>query len=612
MGFARSALLVAPLVLAATFGFVTGAAGGTPDGASRGGPVVIGPYLQRLSSTSVEIRMEIGTMGRATVDVEGAPGTKRTWTSSPGTLHSFHVDGLNPETRYRYVVHAGAFQPPAGEFVTAPLDNSRDPFAFVVYGDTRTNDQAHAAVVAAIQQQSFDFLVNTGDFVAAGGERPLWREFFSIERDLLRDHCVFACVGNHELVEDEAATNFLAYFGPSEATTVPYGSFRWAGARFFLLNAFQDWGQGELAWLERELDKADSEPNLAWRIVVVHHAPWSSGRHGDDAKMIAAGVPELLVRHHVDLLLAGHDHIYERGEAKGLKYLISGGGGAPLYTEMTNEPSTRHFESTYHFVHVAVAGDKLEVVAKRLDGSMIESCGFQEGQSWDCDPKATPPVTESAAAPLATPQPDAKTSSSRCACRVPGVHGGDGEAPVMALVVLAIGVGRARRSRGRSSLRKVNDQHRERRGAKHPLGNATQESARDPAPAVGSKDDKPGPRLGSDGVNLVPGGAHPKERGDGDTQPLASLDLQLELLGRPLLDTGRDVGGRDEEAVREAIDRDLVGMHEGDPAAESLGKVDRFVERVVSEVAEIGRHDDVLQVHGGGIPRAGRSERGFR
>jgi predicted phosphodiesterase len=393
-----------------------------------------GPYLQHLSPTSVDIRVELVAPGAATVEVGTEPGpeaTKRTLANPSAVLQTFHLDGLSPATRYRYVVHAGAAVAPTGEFVTAPKNDSRAPFAFLIYGDTRSNDQVHAAVVKAITQQPFEFLVNTGDVVAAGGEHALWHDFFSIEKDLLRDHCVFACVGNHELAEDDAASNYLAYLGPNETgSLVPYGTFRWARARFFLLNAFQDWGQGELSWLQRELDKADTEPDLAWRIVVVHHSPWSSGRHGDDTKMLAAGVPELLIRHRVDLVVAGHDHIYERGESKGLKYLISGGGGAPLYKERNAEPSTRFFDASYNFVRASAEGDTFQTVAQRPDGSTIETCGFHRGEGWDCDAKpgskasVTVPPSTSVSSPPTTASPPETKLSSRCGCHLPGARGG--------------------------------------------------------------------------------------------------------------------------------------------------------------------------------------------
>jgi predicted phosphodiesterase len=424
--------------------------------APSGGSFPSGPYLQHLSSNSVDVRVELDPPGAATLDIETAEGperNKRTLSSSQvfGGVTTLHVDGLVPETRYRYVVHAGALAALPGEFVSAPKDDSRAPFAFVVYGDTRSNDEAHAAVVTAIQKEAFELLVNTGDFVVAGGERPLWRQFFAIEKDLLRDHCVFACIGNHELAEDQAASNYLAYLGPNETgSTVAYGSFRWAGARFFLLNAFQEWGEGELSWLQRELDKADSEPNLAWRIVVVHHSPWSSGRHGNDAKMLEARVPELLVRHKVDLLLAGHDHIYERGESKGLKYVISGGGGAPLYTERRESETTRHFEAAFNFVRIAVDGDTMKTVARRVDGSTIEACGFVRGQSWDCDAKPPRAAAPASPRPASTepPTPE-KPRSSPCDCRMPGTSSNEDSVPMAGLSVLALGLMVTRGSRRR-------------------------------------------------------------------------------------------------------------------------------------------------------------------
>jgi MYXO-CTERM domain-containing protein len=446
-----------PAALSLAFFLAAPAVAAAPEGDSRS-PFWVGPYLQHLSTASVDVRVELASRLEASVDVESASGgldaqpVKRTLTSATATLHTFHVDGLTPETRYRYVVHAGPSASSLGEFVTAPKDDSRAPFAFVAYGDTRTNDQVHAAVALAIGRESFEFLVNTGDFVVAGGDRSLWHDFFSIERELLRDHCVFACIGNHELVDDQAATNFLAYLGPNDPSSrVLYGSFRWQSARFFLLNAFQDWGEGEISWLQRELDKADSEPSLFWRIVVVHHSPWSSGRHGEDRNMIAAGVPDLLARHHVDLLLAGHDHIYERGEAKGIKYVITGGAGAPLYTERSDQPTTRRFEAVHNFVRVSIEGDTLRTVAKKPDGAVIEACAFHRGESWGCDAREPPRGIASDTPPSASPTQAApapeKKSSPWCSCRTVG--GGSREETRGAAWLFALGVAAAARRRQR-------------------------------------------------------------------------------------------------------------------------------------------------------------------
>jgi hypothetical protein len=87
----------------------------------------------------------------------------------------------------------------------------------------------------------------------------------------------------------------------------------------------------------------------------------------------------------VDLVLAGHDHAYERGEGRGLKYIVSGGAGAPLYPRKTNGAEARRYESAYHFLEVAVDGESVSVIARRPSGTVLETCGFHGQGPWDCD-----------------------------------------------------------------------------------------------------------------------------------------------------------------------------------------------------------------------------------
>ncbi len=408
-----------------------------------------GPYLQHLGTTSVSVRIELAAQGPASVDIttEGKP--KRTISDvDPRFFHDFRVTGLEAQTHYRYVVHGGAANP-AGEFTTAPKDDSVQPFTFLVYGDNRTDPSAHAAVVHAILQVPSDFLLHTGDFVEVGPDGSMWQQFFDIEAPLLRNRSIFACVGNHELYQDAEAAAFERYFGPSDdAPQHLYGSFRWGSTRFFLLNAFHDWSSGdERAWLEAELGRADNEPGLRWRVAVVHHGPFSAGHHGPNERLDDAHVPELLAAHKVDLVIAGHDHIYERGLAMGLRYLISGGGGAPLYRDIRPLPSTRKVEAAYHYVLVTVSPDKVQLVAKRADGSALDACGFGHGPGWDCDPAAAAPP------PLPTPTvfdpapPPSEPKKSKAGCQMSSPSGGSGLAPAaLALALLC-----TRRSRARAS-----------------------------------------------------------------------------------------------------------------------------------------------------------------
>ena len=237
---------------------------------------------------------------------------------------------------------------------------------------------------------------------------------------------------------ERGGREYLEYFGER---TFNYGesrgklpelnsTARWGNTRFFFLNAMTDWKVGaDREWAEAELTRAETEPGLTWRIIVMHHCLFSAGPHGDNVKMLNAGMPALFKSKGIDLILAGHDHLYERGYGEGLRYIVTGGGGAPLYEVRGKRPSTRIVESTRHFVNVTVNKDRVQIHTRRLDGSQLETCGFKKADpDWDCDPAPAAAAVTSAIAQKLTvkretnnaPQaPSQVAVGSRCGCRTP-------------------------------------------------------------------------------------------------------------------------------------------------------------------------------------------------
>jgi acid phosphatase type 7 len=411
--------------------------------------LVKGPYITGLTSVGGEVRFELDAVAPAAVELTLGAGdggaAKRTVTDAAASMHVVRIAGLQPERAYDYTVVSGGTILGKGHLVTAPKEDAGQPVKFLLYGDDRSDETTHAAIVQALLATPSDFLVNTGDLVADGGSATDWEAFFRIEQPLLRDRALFLAIGNHELYDDQSGSSFAKYFGYADASGAPqpFGTVRWENARFFFLNGTHDWQGGpEREWLERALAQADGEPGLVWRIAVVHHSPWSSGPHGANLRLIEAHIPELLADHHVDLLLAGHDHIYERGDAGRLKYVISGGGGAPLYAIAHPTPTTRKAESAYHFIEVTLTGDAFRMVAHRLDGSTLDACGFSKGLPWDCDAKASgnAPAHVDAVAP-APPPP----SPARCGCALPGSPSGGAGGVILALAAAALRTARRRR-----------------------------------------------------------------------------------------------------------------------------------------------------------------------
>ena len=411
------------LTLALAVFFVGGAA--RADGFS----FTKGPYLQGLGQRSVVVRWEGFPAAPATVTVTRPGGPAREIKTAEATsFHSVELTGLEPGTTYGYVVKANETRSADGHFTTAP--EATKPFTFLAYGDNRSDAASHEAIVKAMLRVPSDFLVHSGDMVLEGNVDDDWNAFFAIEAPLLRDRCVFACVGNHELI-GRGEPPFLRYFHPAARgeKTLTY-SVRWSNARFFFLNAMAPWDAGaDKAWIERELTAADAEAGVDHRFVVLHHSPFSTGPHGDNASFDRAGIPEMLRAHKVSLVLAGHDHVYERGEKDGLRYLITGGGGAPLYPQgKKRSAATIAFESAFHFVEVAVDGKALTTTARRPDGSILERCAIPAEGPWTCEglaplPKPPPPPTTPT-----SPDPPKKS----CACAMPGTDA-RGSTPPFAL-----------------------------------------------------------------------------------------------------------------------------------------------------------------------------------
>ena len=129
------------------------------------------------------------------------------------------------------------------------------------------------------------------------------------------------------------------------------------GIRFFALDSnYMD--RPQLQWLEKELAASGSD----WKIAFFHHPIYSSGgRHGSDLQLRTLLEP-LFLKYGVDVVLAGHEHFYERVKPqKGIYYFIS--GGAAKLREGDVRPNSgltaKGFDTGYHFMLMELDKDAL-------------------------------------------------------------------------------------------------------------------------------------------------------------------------------------------------------------------------------------------------------------
>jgi predicted phosphodiesterase len=341
----------------------------------KSGPAMVerGPWLLSPRADGVTIVWETSRAAASRVVVDG-----QTVDGGNGTHHVAQVSGLVAAHNYSYHVEVEGRAGDELAFTTAPADTSK-PLRFIVYGDNRTDGDAHRRVVDAMRNEGADFIVNTGDLVNASTDGE-WQTFFDIEYALLAGTPLYPTIGNHE-DSSGGAGRFAQLFPlgkPDQFGGCVY-SFDYGSSHFAVLDSNLNLAD-QKGWLDADLTAAE-KAGARHLFIVMHWGPYS-GRvyfeHGSnmDARLY---IEPIARKHQVDAVLSGHDHFYERGNANGLHYFISGGGGAPL-VGTGKIASTQVTRSANHYVVVDVSGDVAHATAKDDTGTAFDSVDLVRGQ----------------------------------------------------------------------------------------------------------------------------------------------------------------------------------------------------------------------------------------
>ena len=254
----------------------------------------------------------------------------------------------------------------------ACLPSTAQSFRFVVYGDTRDGHEAHRNLVNLILKQNPEFVLQTGDLVHGSTPR-LWSIYDAITAPMRARFPVYLARGNHD-VGGHLYTDHVTQ--PFTSGNKLYYSFDRSGSHFISLavDELTAYGRGskQYAWLSGDLARA-AAGSARHIFVFFHVAPYSIGSHGSDLDVRKELTP-LFDRYGVTAVFNGHDHNYYRTVRNGIPYVVSGGGGAPLYPCNPREgaiPGDK-WESVHHIVVCDLAGDRLTMTALREDGSRIE------------------------------------------------------------------------------------------------------------------------------------------------------------------------------------------------------------------------------------------------
>ena len=355
--------------------------------ARGGGRIVRGPIVRWTGPTGAVIAFDTDLPSRASVEYTvGKEPRPRVAASAGGALavhHSVALPGLTVASPIRYRVVAGGDATPERTFYTAPRPGG--VIRFGVYGDTRGGHAVHARVVASLLAEAPDFVVVTGDLVLRGSDEADWQRFFGVAGELLARVPFYLAVGNHDRGragdEQRQVDEVFAFPASTRQQSGHWYSFDVAGLHFAMLDSDAYDDERQLAWLKADLAAARRAGARAL-FAAVHHGPYSRGPHGGSPIARDRYAP-VLAENGVVLVFAGHDHIYQRGEANGIRYVVTGGGGAPLYPIRCGvrgrprcDPSdgAAMAVSENHYLMVTVQGDYAQMCARRPDRTPLEGC----------------------------------------------------------------------------------------------------------------------------------------------------------------------------------------------------------------------------------------------
>lgn len=322
-------------------------------------PVVMhGPWISSISETSATIAWVTDTPCHAEVVYgTGELLSQKVDNAAHGLLpiglvHTVHVSGLDPGTRYTYkavstrVVKMKAYWPEKGlaaETATAAfttLDRRKPTAVFTAVTDTHEDAARVTALLKLVDPRANDFLVHLGDaFHSLDSEEQLFARWLDPAAKLAAGSLPLVYVrGNHEMRGAFARSLFdyvptpegRFYYtrddGPLRLIVLDTGEDKPDDTNVYSrLNRVGPYRTAELAWLKTQAASDARAKSAPFRVVLAHHPEWGWTAEPPAEWTAAVNAAK------VDLVMGGHLHrtfVTKPGEKGNDFYIVALGQDA--------------------------------------------------------------------------------------------------------------------------------------------------------------------------------------------------------------------------------------------------------------------------------------------
>src|SRR5581483_9563723 len=239
---------------------------------------------------------------------------------------------------------------------------------FAVIGDSGTGGRQQYEVAAqmarARQSFPFDLVVMLGDNIYGNKTAADFKRKFEEPYKALLEQGVkfYAALGNHDDPNER-------FYKPFNMNGQRYYTIRSGEVEFFALDSTYLDPQ-QLEWLDKQL----SNSRARWKICFFHHPPFSAAHyHGPDLELRKQLEP-LFEKYGVNVVLSGHEHVYERIKPRdGIYYFVLGSAGQLRPHDLRPSAETAKGFDTDRTFMLMEASDELYFQTFARSGKTVDS-----------------------------------------------------------------------------------------------------------------------------------------------------------------------------------------------------------------------------------------------
>jgi hypothetical protein len=376
------------------------------------GAVIIarGPYLSDVTANSAIVSWWTNL---ATTGVVGIAGGQVTDPAGSVQHHAVTVSGLAAGTSYPYTVTSGAASG-SGTLRTAAAPGQS--FTFAAIGDFGGGSSGETQNGTNIASAATQFIQTVGDniYPSSGLPDPNFtttysdfdQRFFKPLAAAAKSQAFFPANGNKEYYGDGEFWNSF----PMPGTNHSWFSYDWGDAHILVVDSEQPFAPGSAQYAFAQSDLA-AHQSATWRIVAIQRPPYSSTTANSSSKPVQQYLVPLFQAQHVQLVLSGNSHNYERTyplvngapAAGGVTYVVTGAGGNGFNKFPTTAPpaySAYRESDFFEYAKVSVSPTALTVDAVRADtDTVFDTTTISAGSGGgDTTPPTVPGSLKAAAA----------------------------------------------------------------------------------------------------------------------------------------------------------------------------------------------------------------------